>query len=46
MYSVFLHDATYLYLSLLNESISHGGPTNDGRYSFNLARNRTFRGEV
>lgn len=42
--SLFLYDATYLYLTLLNESIAEGKDPRNGTYMFEKSRNRTFHG--
>ena len=45
MYALQLYDATYLYLTVLNESIAEGASVRDGRDLFNRSRNRKFKGE-
>lgn len=44
-YSIFAYDAAWLYLLLLNETLSENLPYQDGRLLFQKARNRTFYGE-
>ena len=44
MYAVFLYDATYLYLSLLNETIALGNDVSDGRDYLQRAKSTTMRG--
>nr|KAG5697776.1 hypothetical protein BaRGS_026733 [Batillaria attramentaria] len=43
-YSPFLHDVVYLYLLVLNETISEGLDHRDGQLLFNKATGRTFKG--
>lgn len=44
---MFLYDATYLYLILLNETLSKGGsPRNNGDKFFQMARQREFYGTL
>lgn len=44
-YSVFSYDAAWLYLLLLNESLSEGLDWRSGNLLFSKARNRTFQGK-
>ena len=44
MSSLYLHDATYTSLIVINESLASGGSTNDGRLFFDISRNLTFEG--
>ncbi|KAL8597813.1 hypothetical protein ACOMHN_004928 [Nucella lapillus] len=43
-YSPFLHDVVYLYLLVLNETLSQGLNHRDGQLLFRKATSRTFRG--
>ncbi|XP_069136802.1 atrial natriuretic peptide receptor 1-like [Argopecten irradians] len=43
-YSPFLHDVVYLYMLILNETVTEGGDHRNGTLVFNKAKGKTFRG--
>ena len=44
IYALFLYDATYLYLTMLQEFIAEGKPIHDGKAYLQKAKKRTFHG--
>ena len=44
LFSLFLYDATYLYLLLLNEILAEGKDPKNGTLIFEKSKNRTFYG--
>ena len=42
--AMFLYDATYTYLTILNDSIAQGKGLPDGRTVLELSRNQSFEG--
>ncbi|XP_021355840.1 atrial natriuretic peptide receptor 1-like [Mizuhopecten yessoensis] len=43
-YSPFLHDVVYLYMLILNETVTEGSDHRNGTLVFNKAKGKTFRG--
>ena len=43
-YAAFLHDAAYLYLLLLNETLSEGKDYRDGHIYLDKAKGKVFQG--
>ena len=45
-FSGFLHDAVYLYLTILKDVLQEGGDTRDGHLFVRKSYHRTFEGEI